>query len=776
MSGEDRVFTPHTPKQEQFIFSEHRISVAATGIQWGKGLTLDGKVLTPSGYVLVRDIQVGSTLIDRNGNPTLVAGVYPQGLQECYKISFTDRKSLVTDGSHRNILQRRSGRREVVMSTRELFESEHLFGKAQVPSVQPIQMPKAAQSVISAYALGVLLGDGTFKQDYIGLAKADLEVVERIRNEMPDFELKAYTEHTYGLVQLGRPGNRAIDELRCLGLMGKGSQDKFIPENYLYGSIDQRLALLQGLMDTDGTVSVNNPKIEFDSSSPRLAKGVIWLVESLGGKAWMRIKETYYRDRDGNKIACKPGHRVNIILPGFNPFYLKRKADRWFRHENTTNKVIKSVERAGQHETVCFEVDSETKSFVANDQIVTHNSEGGAVRCRRMLHRFTSPNDAFIVAAPTYPIMQQATLPTFLEFCGDLGEYHKGDKIFETYWGAQVYFRTGTVGDSVVGIRNTRHIWIDEGGLCSLYFWENLQGRAAPKEATIDITTSPYSLNWVYKELIKPALEGKRDDVCLVQAQSRENPYFPEAEYLLRKKTMDPRRFNLMFGGEWGRREGIVYDCLSDIENITEMSRLPPGMRYFAGIDWGYTQEFSLVVIACDGDDIYVVANVKKSRLTMSSIKDLVGQFQKMLNIELFLCGPDQPGSIRELNMVPGVRAAPAINDILAGIGVVYDLILARKLKFVEGKCDYVLDELEMYHFPEPKDVGVDKDEKEQNPVKQNDHSLDALRYVVVTTRNILTMRGPFTPDALAQARTDQRARIKRLLTSNVKPRTEKWT
>jgi len=568
---------PHSEKQERFIFSEKRITLAATGIQWGKGLPLDAKVLTDAGYRNAGDIWPGDILYDRDGSPTTVLSVFPQGMQRCFQINFTDSKSLITDGAHLNVLQRLCCSQEFIMSTLELFHSLSLWGGISVP---------------------------------------------------------------------------------CL---------------------------------------------------------------------------------------------------------------------NIPNKVIASLVEVESRETVCFKVDSPSATFIANDQIVTHNSEGGAVRMARKIHQHTRKSDTFIVAAPTFGIMQQATLPTFLEFCGEFGEYHKGDKVFETYWGSIVYFRTGTIGNSVVGIRNCRHIWLDEGGMCSLYFWENLQGRAAPKQATIDITTSPYSMNWVYKELIKPTLDGRRDDVELVQAISKENPYFAQEEYDLRKKTMDPRRFNMMFGGEWGRREGIVYNCFDDVENQIEMSALPEGLRYFAGIDWGYTQEFSLVVIACTDDEVFVVANVKRSQLLISAIKDLVSQFQRLLNIELFICGPDQPGYIRELNTVSNVKATTAINDVMPGIGVVYEMLAGRKLRFVAGKCQYLLDEVEQYHYPAPRDLGVDKDEKEQNPVKANDHSLDALRYVVVTTRNLLKVRGPFTPDVLASAKQDQRQRIKGLLNSHKKSRTEQW-
>ena len=147
----------------------------------------------------------------------------------------------------------------------------------------------------------------------------------------------------------------------------------------------------------------------------------------------------------------------------------------------------------------------------------------------------------------------------------------------------------------------------DEAGLYTLYFWENIQARASFKEAPIRIVTSPYSLNWLYKDYIRPYRKDPSlvPDALVIQARSDENPYFPRKEYERKKRTMDPRRFNMMYGGQFDKAEGLVYDCFDEIEHVCEPFILPAGTVYYAGVDWGYTHPFALVVRAITPDGFH---------------------------------------------------------------------------------------------------------------------------------------------------------------------------
>lgn len=399
---------------------------------------------------------------------------------------------------------------------------------------------------------------------------------------------------------------------------------------------------------------------------------------------------------------------------------------------------------------------------------------------RRRIGEFMNTKDAsFLITTPTYKVLDQSTLPAFKKEVEGFGEYSQSKAVFEIESGfgernPKVYFRTAKEPDSIVGITNVFGIWCDEAGKYPLYFWENIQGRAAFKNCPIMITTSPYSMNWIYKEIIKPTKEGKRDDVLLIQASSNENPYFPQAVYESRKRTMDFRRFNMMYNGNFDKMQGLVYDCFDEKENQCEPFNLPDGTKYFAGVDWGFTEPFVLKVRAITpGGQHYGISEFYKSGLTPSDIIAICKQKRDIFGIRQFYCGPDQPGLIEELcrNKVPAIAAD---NDVSRGVGLHYELLKTRRLKYFRNINPYTLDELDTYHYPEPKDLGPDQDAKDQKPVGQNDHSLDADRYCTISTYNLTKHHSVVAPEEKKDKESNQQ-RIRRLMKRKSASQSENW-
>lgn len=402
----------------------------------------------------------------------------------------------------------------------------------------------------------------------------------------------------------------------------------------------------------------------------------------------------------------------------------------------------------------------------------------GAMRLKLAMHTYTSSDDNFIVTAPTYKIMQQSTLPAFRKIMEGLGEYSKSEATFRMYSGGTAWFRTATDPDSIVGMTNVRHIWGDECGKYGLYFWENIQARAAFRQAPITLTTSPYTLNWIYKEFIKPAKRGNpREDCELIQAASYENPYFPREVYDKQKQTMDPRRFEMIYGGEWNKAAGLVYDCFEEDENIIEPFELPAGTKFYAGVDWGHRHPTAILVIAATPQGNYfLVSEVYKTNLTIHDIIAICLAKKKTWGIERFVCDPSQPGYIDAFNRHK-LTAIPANNDIRYGIDVVYELIKTRRFKIFQGVAPHTVDELEMYHYPDEDDVKPDQHTKDPVPVKQHDDALDSLKYVLT---NIYRMVDPRAPQRVDQVL--PKHDIKRRIEMHKKnpfigtARTEKWS
>jgi PBSX family phage terminase large subunit len=364
----------------------------------------------------------------------------------------------------------------------------------------------------------------------------------------------------------------------------------------------------------------------------------------------------------------------------------------------------------------------------------------GAIRMKERMHTFTDSSDNFLITAPTYKILSQSTLPAFLGFMDGYGHYNKKEDVFEMTGGGRCYCRTETDPDSIVGITKVRHVWGDEAGKYRLYFWENIQTRADFLGCQIDLTTSPYALNWIYQDLIKPYRAGNRPDISFIQAASWENPYHSLHNPELRQAkqlTMSAKRFAMVYGGQWGRMEGLVYDAWDEDQNVVDPFLLPSDTRYVAGVDWGYYPDpFALKIRAITPDGRhYGVSEFVKNRLTITDIIDIAKQKKQVYGISTFYCDPSQPGYIEEFNR-NGLTAVGADNDIRRGIDLHYELIKTRRYKEFRGSSPHSASERETYHYPDEKDLRPDQDSKELLPVDKGNHTLDADRYITIETFN----------------------------------------
>lgn len=371
----------------------------------------------------------------------------------------------------------------------------------------------------------------------------------------------------------------------------------------------------------------------------------------------------------------------------------------------------------------------------------------GSMWMKRMMCQHTDKSDAFIITAPNYKIMQQSTIPAFLRAMEGVGEYHKADAEFHTYDGGVCYMRTGTEPDSVVGITNVRAIWGDEAGKFSLYFWENMQARASFRDCPILLTTTPYTSNWLFKELVKKTKQGLRDDVLLIEASSNENPYFPKTEFDRRRKIMDPRRFAALYLGQFEKMHGLVYDCFDESIHVVKPFELPSGTKYFAGVDWGFTDPFVMVVRAITpSGHHFQVSEFYKTGMGITDMVLVAKQKKQTYGIQTFFADPSRPDHIQEFNR-NGLSTVGAENSIRIGVDLHYELIKSNRYRIFEGTSPYTIDETSTYHYPEPDELDPDDDSKEQDPVGQEDHTMDANRYCTLMTYRVNERHVPKNPE-----------------------------
>lgn len=340
------------------------------------------------------------------------------------------------------------------------------------------------------------------------------------------------------------------------------------------------------------------------------------------------------------------------------------------------------------------------------------------------INQFRDPEDNFIIVAPTYKILQQATLPSFNRMFGQYGTYLESKSQFKIHRGGTVFVRTATDPEAIEGIPNVRAIWCDEAGRFSLYFWENVMGRAASKQAQILNTTTPYALNWL-KKMNDDWKAGKRDDVEFINFRSIDNPYFPVEEYERQKRLLDPRRFAMKYDGIFGQMIGLVYEDVHLIKSF----QLPAGTKYYAGVDWGYHDPFVITTRAVTPDGIhYQVDEFGKSGMLLSDMIQAMIQRHRIYNYQLVFCDPSRPEYIQEFN-AHGIKSVGGINEINLGIDRQKELIRTNRFYIFQDRCPMTLDELATYHYPEPEELKIDDDAKEAKPVDANNHFLDSIRY-----------------------------------------------
>jgi hypothetical protein len=168
--------------------------------------------------------------------------------------------------------------------------------------------------------------------------------------------------------------NPVLKFFKDYNLHEKKAWDKFIPDDYKYSSVQDRIDILRGLCDTDGYCRERvKDQVTFYTTSLRLAEDVIEIVRSLGGKAKLRSRDRR-NEKNRNIIARRISYEVSIVMPeSINPFFLKRKAKR-FKGKNVANIEIISIEKVGHEKVQCIKVDNPEHLYLTDDFIVTHNT------------------------------------------------------------------------------------------------------------------------------------------------------------------------------------------------------------------------------------------------------------------------------------------------------------------------------------------------------------------------------------------------------------------
>jgi len=346
----------------------------------GKAQPVDAKVLTPTGWINMGQITPGMNVIGDEGKAVRVTAIHPQGFRTVYRVTMSDGASTECTEDHLWYTTTRQERKNCwagkVRTTAEIMKTldrgDGSITNHQIPMTKPVEFTQK-EWIIHPYLMGLLLGDGCFRAGYAKFTNPEPFLIDAVRNLLPNgVQLKQYKNIDYAIT--GDGGQNVVTaELERLGLMGKRSPDKHIPNVYLYGSAVNRLALLQGMLDTDGYTDGHN--IEYTTSSPHLAMGFIFLVQSLGGTVSLTDRIPTYVNNGEKRNGARSFRFLVSLASAVEPFRLPRKRDAYIpKTKYPPRRYIVAVEPCGIKNCQCISVEGTTGLYLTNDFIVTHNS------------------------------------------------------------------------------------------------------------------------------------------------------------------------------------------------------------------------------------------------------------------------------------------------------------------------------------------------------------------------------------------------------------------
>ena len=392
----DALYDMMDPEVIGKLMSDGVIEVAPLAYMRGRAQPVFTKVLTPGGFRPIGELRVGDLVIGSDGRPTVVGGVYPQGFKQIYRVYAQDGSSTLASEDHLWAVythaDRRRGKPARVLQTKEMIGNLRAAGRHRylLPLLTAPVSFDLRPVPLDPYALGLLLGDGCVTcQTTPSFATTDPELAKSLERLIPGIKLRQKSDVDYVLNRVRQPGevitieNPVTGAMRRLGLAGTKSDTRFIPEDYLFNSPQVRLAVLQGLLDSDGgpvTQEGRTCRIQFGTASRRLRDDVVFVVQSLGGVVNQRTRKAAGRKPGlarGRPVHHRSdAHILDIRLPkGMVPFRLARKAAKYdATGGGRPMRFIDRIEPAGTAEAVCIKVAAADSLYVTEDFLLTHNT------------------------------------------------------------------------------------------------------------------------------------------------------------------------------------------------------------------------------------------------------------------------------------------------------------------------------------------------------------------------------------------------------------------
>lgn len=367
----------------------------------GKALSLDAEIPTPDGWKCMRDIHTGDLVYGQDGKPSAVIAESEIFHKPMYAVKFDDGTVVKASADHIWTVQTKDSRRSFhrpYKRAASIKQELHINGgwydtttikmlndyvrfcadgkgaeyKYRVPIAKPVEYPYR-DLPLDPYTLGVWLGDGSSSSTQVTCSDSDKdEMMNLISAEGHACKWMTHKDRSGAIavdtaIRRGAP-NAMREKLRAIGVW----MNKHIPDVYMISSVSQRLALLQGLMDTDGTCDKRG-ECEFTQKSEKIARQVFELVSSLGLRANIKPKRAICNHKDAG-IVWRVMFFTDQTMPVFR---LQRKKDRLKEKlaERMHAKSIISIEPIPEEPSKCIAIDNKSHLYLTGrGYIATHNT------------------------------------------------------------------------------------------------------------------------------------------------------------------------------------------------------------------------------------------------------------------------------------------------------------------------------------------------------------------------------------------------------------------
>lgn len=375
-------FMPQRGLQEKLCACSSNLIFLCGAATMGKMQPYDSKILTPNGFVEMGSLKIGDTISGADGGQQTVLGIFEQGVKDVYRLTFDDGGQTECGDEHlwkvftKNKKSTRYNK-PCILDTMEMMSIFDNGGRVAIPICSPIYAFNSSELPIKPYTLGALLGDGGLTDRWNQMfTTIDPQIVDRIREDGYECRQKKHDNRRY-LIR----GDNMRTKIDSLGLRGKHSWEKYIPEIYKTASLEDRIGLIQGLFDTDGTVGVNGSRIIYVTTSKKLALDVQWICRSLGCRCKIHTSIHTYTHK-GEIRTGRLQYRLTVSVSTHIPlFNLERKR---LRHINRLNnhkspkayRKLSKYEYVGRKQCRCILVSNPDHLYITDDFIVTHNTYG----------------------------------------------------------------------------------------------------------------------------------------------------------------------------------------------------------------------------------------------------------------------------------------------------------------------------------------------------------------------------------------------------------------